>query len=369
MIYLDNAATSYPKPQRVGRALMRAMEEYGANPGRSGHELSIRAAQDIYDTREELCWFFNAEDPMRFVFGFNCTDMLNLAIKGVIRQGDHVATTFWEHNSVLRPLKKLERQGIITLTMGDQLEDAMTGLTTVAVMTHASNVTGQIMPMENIAQECRRRGILLILDAAQTAGVLDIDLRRMPIDLLAMPGHKALLGPQGTGVLYIRSGLTLDTLREGGTGSASESMIQPDEMPERYESGTLNAPGIAGLKEGLRFARAHRGEIHGQELLLTRCLLEGLNNIPQVTVYGPQTAPERVGTVSCNLADIHSGTVADYLNDAGICVRGGLHCAPGAHETLGTLGQGAVRASVGMFNTLGDVEALLGVIRKLAKEI
>ncbi len=369
MIYLDNAATSYPKPQRVGRALMKAMEEYGANPGRSGHALAIRAARDVYGAREELAQLFFWKEPMDFVFGFNCTDMLNLAIKGVIRQGDHVATTFWEHNSVLRPLKKLEMQGKITLTIGDRIEDALSAKTNVAVITHASNVTGMINPLARILPMLKKRGILAIVDAAQTAGVLDVDLSRLPVDLMAMPGHKGLLGPQGTGALFIRPGLALDTLREGGTGSSSDSMIQPDDLPERYESGTLNAPGLAGLREGARFTREHAGEIHGHELYLTKRLLDGLLNIPYVTVYGPHTAAARVGTVSFNLSDLHSGAVADQLNDAGICVRAGLHCAPGAHQIMGTMEQGAVRASVGLFNTDGDVDALLCVISSLAKQL
>lgn len=367
MIYLDNAATSYPKPPRIGKAMLRAMEEYGANPGRSGHELSIRAARDVYEAREELARLFNVDDPMRFVFGFNCTDALNLAIKGAIRQGDNVATTVWEHNSVLRPLKKLEQQGVIQLTLAERLEDAIGIQTSVAVMTHASNVTGEVLPLARMADTCKRRGILFILDAAQTAGVLDIDLARTPVDLMALPGHKGLLGPQGTGALYIRPGLLLDTIREGGTGSASDSMIQPEELPERYESGTLNAPGLAALKEGVRFVRDNRAEIHAHELLLTQRMLEGLLNIPGITVYGPQTAAARVGTVAFNLRDAHSGAVADRLNEAGICVRAGLHCAPGAHKALGTLEQGAVRASVGMYNTLGDVDALLQAVGRLSR--
>jgi cysteine desulfurase family protein len=369
MIYLDNAATTYPKPQRVGRAMTRAMEEYGANPGRAGHDLAIHAARDVYQAREELSRLFRWNEPLDFVFGFNCTDMLNLAIKGAIKQGDHVATTFWEHNSVLRPLKKLEAEGRITLTIGDRLEDALTGNTNVAVLTHASNVTGEVQPLSRLVPMLKRRGITVIIDAAQTAGVLDIDLAALPIDLVAMPGHKGLLGPQGTGALFIRPGMVLDTLREGGTGSSSDSMIQPSEMPERYESGTLNAPGLAGLREGTRFAREHAGEIHGHELLLTERMLDGLLNIPSVTILGPLAAAARVGTVSFNLGDVHSGAVADQLNDSGICVRAGLHCAPGAHQVLGTLEQGAVRASVGLYNTDGDVDALLTVVQRVARQL
>ena len=369
MIYLDNAATSFPKPPQALLAIRNAMERYGANPGRAGHSLAIRAARDVYQAREELAFLFRWKEPLDFVFGFNCTDMLNLAIKGSLSEGDHVATTAWEHNSVLRPLKKLEAQGRITLKVAETIEDALTEKTTAAVITHASNVTGTVHPLHRLLPMLKARGILTIVDAAQTAGVLDIDLQSLPVDLLAMPGHKGLLGPQGTGALFIRPGIMPDTLREGGTGSSSDSMTQPEELPERYESGTLNAPGLAGLREGIRFARSHAGEIHAHELFLTRRLIEGLLNIPAVEVYGPHTAAARIGTVSFNLADVHSGAVADRLNDAGICVRAGLHCAPGAHRALGTVEQGAVRASAGLYNTTGDVDALLYVVSKMAKQL
>ena len=371
MIYFDNAATSNPKPPDVVNAVQQALLE-SANPGRSGHALSINAGRIVLSVREELAALFGVDDPFRFVFCFNCTDALNQAIKGTLSRGDHVVASALDHNSVLRPLKGLERRGLIDVTLVSPREDgflhpadyeaALTPRTRLAVLTHASNVTGAVQPLDAIAQRCRSRGVLLLLDAAQTAGVLPLALDN--IDLCAMPGHKGLLGPQGIGALYIRPGLTLGPLREGGTGSSSENWFQPAEMPERYESGTLNTPGIAGLLEGIRYVRANLDEIQAHERRLSGVLLYGLKATLGVTVYSPES--HRVGVVSFNVGDESSGSIADALDREGMAVRGGLHCAPMAHAFLGTLKRGAVRASVGYANTLGEVETFLACIKRLA---
>ena len=244
----------------------------------------------------------------------------------------------------------------------DDYEASLTPRTRLAVLTHASNVTGAVQPLDDIAQRCHSRGVLLLLDAAQTAGVLPVALD--DVDLCAMPGHKGLLGPQGIGVLYIRPGLTLGPLREGGTGSSSENWFQPVEMPERYESGTLNTPGIAGLLEGIRYVRANLDDIQAHERRLSDVLFHGLNAIPGVAVYSPVS--KRVGVVSFNVDDESSGSIADALNHEGIAVRGGLHCAPMAHAFLGTLKRGAIRASLGYANTLDEVETFLACVKRLA---
>ena len=370
MIYLDNAATTYPKPPSVLKAVCDTMARCG-NPGRSGHKLALESGRVIMQAREELAQFMGVDDPDRLVFCFNCTDALNLAIKGIVQPGWHVASTYWEHNSVLRVLKRLQREGIITLTLADNLEDALTPNTNFAVCTHASNVTGRIMPIEKLGRKVQDLGALFLVDGAQSAGILPLTLESAHADMIAVPGHKGLFGPQGTGALCLseRAAAMLTPLKEGGTGTSSESMLQPDELPERFESGTLNTPGIAGLLEGVRFASAHRQEIYEHELFLTTYLCNALNNIKGVAVYGPSLSTQRVGVVAFNVYDLTSGQVADQLDSLDVCVRAGLHCAPGAHEMLGTLERGAVRASVGFFNTLADVNALIDQVSRIARTV
>lgn len=367
MIYLDNAATSFPKPEPVLQAVDLTLRFFGANPGRSGHRLSLAAARLVLDAREALAALLHVSEPENIVFGHNCTDMLNLAIKGVCRDGMNVVTSVYAHNSVLRPLHHLASQGRIQLQTAVDLMQAVNDRTDLVVAPHANNVTGEIIPMEQLALLCRMHKAQLLVDAAQTAGVLPLYPEEWGVDLCAMPGHKALLGAQGTGALYIRPGLVLNTLKEGGTGTSSHLLTQPDELPERYESGTLNTPGIAALAQGARHCLAHRPEIRGRELLLTDEMLCGLMNIPSVRVYGPLDAHSRVGTLSFNIGSLPSGQVADALDDVGICVRAGLHCAPLAHETMGTSQQGAVRASLGYANTRADIQALLMAVQRIAK--
>jgi len=380
VIYLDNAATSFPKPECVYEEVYRCMKEYGANPGRSGHKLSLRAGRVIYETRELLCQLFNISNPMRLIFTSNATDSLNLAIKGVLMKGDHVITSSMEHNSVLRPIKALEAIGVENTIVRCQkdgsisvedIEKAIKENTKLIVITHASNVVGTLMPIKEIGKMAREKKILFLVDASQTAGLYDIDVEDMNIDLLAFPGHKSLLGPQGTGGLYIREGINLRQMKEGGTGSKSESLYQPDLVPDRYESGTANTPGIAGLGAGVKYILEKGIEnIRKHEEELTEYFLKGLKTIDNVIIYGPQDHKKQGPVVSINIGDYDSSEISYILDkEYDIAVRSGLHCAPLAHETLGTLERGAIRFSFGCFNTKEEIDRTLEAIEKIAREI
>lgn len=374
-IYFDNAATSHPKPKGVIQAVQRAMTEFNANPGRSGHRAALAAGRVVLETRERLAALLGAEDAMSVVHCFNCTDALNLGIKGLLRAGDHVVATQLEHNSVLRVLCTLAARERIALTLvsprpdgfidPDDVRDALTTKTALIVCTHASNVTGAIQPVAAIGQLAREKGVRFLIDGAQALGAMPVDVSALGCDLYAFPGHKSLLGPQGTGGLYIAPGLRLEPLREGGTGTGSESILQPEELPERYESGTVNLPGIAGLGEGCAYVKAHLSQIMMHERELTQALYEGLAALPGVTLYSPAQEAARAGIVCFNLGDMPSSQVADALARRDIAVRGGLHCAPGAHRFLGTLDRGAVRASVGYANSFEEVESFLNVVREI----
>ncbi len=378
MIYLDNAATSWPKPRGVMDAMLKTMRDFGANPGRSGHRMAINAGRILFYVRQAMCDLFHVSDPFQFVFCFNCTDALNLAIKGCLDDGDHVITTSLEHNSVLRPLKELEWQGKIDLTVvpsgphgtveAKQIQKALCPNTKLVVVNHVSNVTGAIQPIRAIGKICENHGALFLVDGAQSAGILPLDLEAMPIDYYAFAGHKGLLGPQGTGGLYIKKGRTLKPLREGGTGSNSESWFQPEDIPDRYESGTLNTPGIAGLGAGIRFILKHQKEILQKERELTRELIEGLLEIEGVRVYGPPLNLPRTGVVSFNIRSLQSGMVGDILDrDYQIACRAGLHCAPLVHRGQGTIDQGTVRISLGFFNTRDEIHQCLAAIQKISQ--
>ena len=374
MIYLDNAATSFPKPQCTAEAMTRALTACGANPGRAGHALALEAGRMVEGCREELAKMLGETDASRVAFMFNATDALNAAIHGVLRTGDHVIATLLEHNSVLRPLSELSRSGVITLTLiapgedgmirAEEIEAAFTPRTRLVVMTHMSNVLGAAQDAAAVGEVCRRHGVLFLLDAAQTAGHLPLAPRAWGVSMLAMPGHKGLLGPHGTGALWVAPGVRLAPLRQGGTGSSSESMYQPRIMPDALESGTLNLPGIAGLLAGLRFALPHREEGRGHIAALCSQLRGLLMEIPGVRVYTPRGAM----LVSFNIAGRASQEVASLLDGEGIAVRGGLHCAPGVHRFLGTLETGAVRVSPGLFNTKEDVAALASAVRRMAAQ-
>lgn len=373
MIYLDNAATSFPKPGCTVQAMTSALTNCGANPGRSGHKLAIEAGRIMEGCREEIANMLGEADASRVAFAQNATDALNMAIHGVLRSGDHVISTLIEHNSVLRPLSELSRSGVITLTLvppdGDgriqvqDIEHALTPRTRLVAMTHMSNVLGIAQDVAAVGAMCRRRGVLLLVDCAQTAGHLPLTPRAWGCSLLAMPGHKGLLGPHGTGALWVASGVTLAPLRQGGTGSMSESMFQPRMMPDSLESGTQNLPGIAGLHAGMRFALAHRAQVHEQTIALCATMREELLNLPGVRVYTQPGA----SLVSFNVGGIASQEAASALDGLGIAVRGGLHCAPGVHRFLGTLSCGAVRVSPGFLNTREDAMALVRAVSRIAR--
>lgn len=380
-IYLDNAATSWPKPETVYAACDRYLRQLGAPVGRSAYRHAAEVEQIVQSARRRLAQRLHAPGPERIVFTFNGTDALNLAIHGLLRPGDHVVTTVTEHNSVLRPLRELQRRHGVQVTLvpcdgqgrvaADEFARALRDQTRLAVLCHASNVTGALQPAAEIAAACRQAGIPLLLDAAQSAGHVPIDVQAMQLDLVAAPGHKGLLGPLGTGFLYIRPGLEdqLLSLRQGGTGSVSQQDMQPDWLPDKYESGNHNAPGLVGLAAALEFLEA-QGDQHRQgEVELTRHLLAGLSEIPGIRVYGPADDPTaRVGVVSFTLPGYDPQELAAMLDAAaGIQVRAGLHCAPRMHEALGTLeGGGTVRISLGLFNTQQHVEAALETVRQFA---
>lgn len=376
-IYFDNAATSSPKPAAVQEEVLRALRDYNANPGRSGHEAALKAAHCVFEARKALSRLLGAPEGSCVTFQFNCTDALNLAIKGTLKRGDHVVTTFLEHNSVLRPLSNLSSRGEIALTMvaprADGMVDpadlrrALRANTRLIAVTHASNVTGAIQPVAAIGALARAEGIRYLIDGAQALGTMPVDVNRLGCDLYAFPGHKGLLGPQGTGGLFIVGGLQLRPLREGGTGTESDNMLQPKDPPERYESGTLNLPGIAGLLRGVEYVQTRLGQIMMHERELTTALYEGLRAMDGVTLYSPSEESARAGIVSFNLGDLGSSEVADAYARRGIAVRGGLHCAPGIHRFLGTLRRGAVRASVGHANSFEEVEAFLRATGEILK--
>jgi len=374
MIYLDNAATSFPKPEPVYLALDKFARTQLANPGRSGHRMATEAERTLDDTRHALNRFFNGEDPKRWVFTLNCTDALNIAIKGTVKPGDHVITSDLEHNSISRPLRALEHRGVITLTRlasdrgyidPDDVRTALTPATSLVALTHASNVLGTVQPIESIAPIVRAAGALFLVDAAQSAGVVPIDLRATPIDLLAFPGHKALYGPTGTGALYVGPRAKPRAWREGGTGGDSKSEFQPDLMPYFLEGGTPNVLGVAGLAAGIAWV-AERGTEASRrhEVDLLQRVVDWVDASPDGwKVAGRWDPATHVGALSLIVPDpdvFPSQDLAIALDSSfGIAVRAGLHCAPYAHRALGTFPDGTLRLSPGPFNTAGEVDAFL----------
>lgn len=377
LVYLDNAATSLPKPPGVARAVAEAIGRAG-NPGRSGHALSIRSARDLFTARERLAELFSCRDSARFAFTENATGALNRAIKGLLVPGDHVVTTSMEHNSVMRPLRRLESAGVsLTVVQADPggrvdpaaVEAAIREGTRLVAVSHASNVSGAIQPIEEIVRAAKAKGALTLVDAAQTAGSVPIDLSSLPVDLLAASGHKGLLGPQGTGFLFVREGVPLVPLVEGGTGSRSEDDRQPDFYPDCMESGTPNSVGIAGLSVALAWLlRKGIGAVRRKELDLLEELLDGLRRIPGVIVYGPEDPAARACAVSFNVEGADPGEVGRRLErEAGILCRAGMHCSPNAHRTLGTFPAGTVRVSPGPFTARREIAAFLAALRKVAR--
>jgi cysteine desulfurase family protein len=379
MIYLDNAATTYPKPECVYDAIQNCMKNYCANPGRAGHKMAMRAGREIYDARENIAKLFNIDNPMNIIFTHNATDSLNLAIKGCVKKGDHIITTSMEHNSVIRPIKSLEEKGIENtvvscdkegfLNIAD-IEKAIKPNTKLIVTTHASNVCGTLIDIKGVGEIAKKHNIIYLVDASQTAGVYDIDVKAQHIDMLAAPGHKCLLGPQGTGILYVRDGLILNILKEGGTGSQSEDLFQPDLIPDKYESGTHNTPGIAGLNEGVKFILEEGiDKIRHHEEELCQYMLDRLEEVPNICIYGPKDSKKRAAVISINIKNIDSGEITFLLDsEYNIATRSGIHCSPLAHKTLGTLEQGAVRFSLGYFNTKEEIDAAISALKEIESQ-
>lgn len=376
MIYLDNGATSFPKPKGMIEAMDSCMSSYCGNPGRSGHDLSRRTGEEVYQARNVLARFFKIEKPDRIIFTNNTTQALNMGIKGILKKGDHVITTVMEHNSVLRPVRALSDQGVeYTLIQCGRdgsldlvnVENAIKDNTRLIVCTQASNVTGTIMPVRELGILCKERGILFMVDGAQGAGHVPMDVKNM--DLLAVPGHKGLLGPLGTGMLYVREGVELRPLMEGGTGTVSREILQPTELPEGFETGTINAPGIIGLGYSAGFVNKIGVDVIRQhQLELTRILDSSLRNMKNVTVYGPADCRKKVGIVTFNINGYNCEEVASLLNDEyGIAVRGGYHCAGLAHRTIGTWDCGAVRMSMGIYNNGREMKAAADAVYAITK--
>lgn len=381
MIYFDNAATSWPKPDSVPSAMQRFLREHGANPGRSGHALSIQAGRVVFDARERIAGLFRCDDPLAVVFTKNATEALNLALQGILEPDDHVVTSVMEHNSVLRPLRFLEGRGVTVTRVPcagdgtldpDEVAASFTDRTKLVVLSHASNVVGTLCPIGAIGRLARERGVLFCVDAAQTAGACDLDLPGMHIDLLAFTGHKGLYGPQGTGGLCLgeRARNRIRPLLLGGTGSASDSDVHPDFLPDCLEAGTLNAVGLAGLAAGLGFVEERGLEaIRRHEIVLTAQLIAGLREIPRVRILGTGQAERQTAVVSFNLDGWSCSELASALEErAGICCRAGLHCAPLAHRRLGTFPTGTVRFSLGIFNTEKEIATALDALREFAAQ-
>lgn len=380
IIYFDNAATTFPKPDSTLKAMELFYRKEGGNPGRSGHRLSIAAGERVEEARELVAQLFNAQDPFRIVFTYNASYALNMAIWGVLKPGDRVLTSPLEHNSVSRPLRLAEERlgielefirtepatGLIDL---DDLEKKLKKKTRLVAVVHGSNVCGTVQPLSDIAKLTRSYGALLLVDAAQTAGTYPIDLSSTPVDLLAFTGHKGMFGPMGTGGLYVRPGIDLDYVITGGTGSKSEHDTQPEFMPDRLEAGTPNAGGLAGLAAGVRFV-LEKGvnNIHAYESQLAERLVEGLMSIDGVSVVAPE-APERLAVVSFTIDGLSVSEVGWRLDEEyAIMSRVGLHCSPWAHRTFGTFPEGTIRFSLSIFNTMDEVEQAIRAVEKIASE-
>ncbi len=419
MIYFDNAATSFPKPPDTEKAIVRALRTLG-NAGRGAHAASLAAGRTVYSVRQQLAELFHAEDSSRIAFAQNTTQALNTAIFGTLQCGDHVITTACEHNSVLRPLYLLEKEGVdLTIVPADrkgridytQMEQSVRANTKAIIVTHASNLTGNVTDLERVSRLARERGLLLIVDAAQTAGILPLDVQRLSIDILCFPGHKGLMGPQGTGGIYVRPGVTVRPLMVGGSGVHSYDREHPADMPTALEAGTLNTHGIAGLGGGLEFLKkTGREAVRQREDRLARRFYDGVKEVPGVTLYGDFSAYEqedsslykkegssayeqedssayeqrdfsaykqgdsspaigRVATIALNIGDLDSADTAEQLSECyGIEVRAGAHCAPLMHRAFGTADRGAVRFSFSYFNTEEEIDEGIRAVREIAED-
>ena len=378
MIYLDNAATTMYKPQVVVDAVVKAMTSMG-NAGRGANEASLSASRIIFDTRDRLCKLFNGTNPKQIVFTNNSTESLNITIKGLLNPGDHVITTMLEHNSVLRPLYEMKEKGVeLTIVKSNEMgtldiadiEAAIKDNTKMIVCTNGSNLTGNYVDVESIGKLAKESGVFFVVDASQTAGVFPIDVQKMNIDVLCFTGHKGLLGPQGTGGMYVREGLSVRPLKVGGSGIKTYSKTHPAEMPTALEAGTLNGHGIAGLHAALVYLEEEGiDNIRAREQELMWKFYEAVKEIPNVKVYGDFSTKNRCAVVTLNIGDYDSSEVSDaLLMDYNISTRPGGHCAPLMHEALGTVEQGAVRFSFSHYNTDEDVDTAIRAIYELSQE-
>ncbi len=380
VIYFDNSATSWPKPPAVGEAMMYYLNEVGANPGRSGHSRSVKAGQIVYSARENLCRLFNIDLPQQIAFTKNITEALNCVFFTILKTGDHVITSSMEHNSVMRPLRHLEKTGVIELTViqagGDGICDpldfakAVKANTRMVVVNHSSNVTGSLQDVAAISKAVKEKneGILFVIDSAQSAGAIPIDVKAMGIDILCFTGHKSLLGPTGTGGVYLTPKVTPVPFMHGGTGSLSDMEEHPLFMPDVWEAGTGNPLGLAGLNAGLEYVlKKGVDTIREEEAALTRYFMDSIKEHEAVQIYGPMDVYKKTPVTSINIKGMVCSTVGEQLNEAcDIMVRTGLHCAPGAHKTLGTFPTGTVRFSFGNFSTKDEVDVAIKAILALA---
>ena len=378
MIYLDNAATTYTKPQSVIDAVVSAMQGMG-NSSRGSHSGALKAARTVYDARCKAANLFGCDDPARVIFTANSTEALNIALSGLFSAGDHVIATDWEHNSVLRPLYRLQTEAGVSadfvpadaqgLLDYDAFERLVRPETKAVVCNHASNLTGDLLDLQRVSGFCRSHGLLLIVDASQTAGTIPIDMDRMGISVLCFTGHKGLYGPQGTGGMCIAEGVEIRPFKVGGSGIQSFSKVQPSQYPSRLEAGTLNGHGLAGLSAAMDFIAATGVEtIHKKEMHLMRRFYDGVKAVPGVRLYGDFSSDDRAPIVALNIDDLESGEVSDELSEGyGIATRPGAHCAPRLHEALGTAEQGIVRFSFSFFNTEEEVDAAIRAIKEIAE--
>ncbi len=380
-IYMDHGATSWPKPQAVLDAIQQALTVYGANPGRGAYDMALNASRQIYMARQVLTEFFHGENPQRLVFTNNTTQGVNYAVQGLLEPGDHVLYSPLEHNAVWRPIMALQEKGIAVemivpgkgdVISADDVERQIKENTKMIVCVHASNITGAIQPIGEIGRLARQRDILFLVDAAQSAGILPLDIQEMRIDLLAAPGHKGLYGPMGTGFLYVgQRAEAIKPLMQGGTGSHSLEYQQPQAFPDRLEAGTLNAPGIAGLKAGVEWLQGKGVETVQQELQeKTQYLLKGLCSIEKVMVYGPPVGVPRTSLVTVNIDGLPSAELAFILDkEYGIGVRAGFHCTSLGHKMMGTLSEGAVRFSLGCMTSYDQLDSVVKAVAEIAGNV
>ena len=378
MIYFDNAATTNPKPPEVVKAVLDALKTKSVNPGRGGYDEAVALSGDIYKCRQKVSDFFSANAPERVIFTANCTTAINTVIKGICRPGDHIVASSLEHNAVARPLYKLQKQGAevdyAEVIFGDKeatvrsFERLIREDTRLCICTHASNVTGTILPIAEIGEICARKGVPFAVDAAQTAGIVDINMPKMKIDYLCVASHKGLYAPMGTGIL-IALGEIPKTLLEGGTGSLSASYIQPNEFPDKFESGTVNVPGIIGIGSGIDFINSKgREKIYSHELMIISRIYDGLLKTPRIRLYSERPKMNiTVPTLSFNIEGMTSSEVADILATKGFATRAGLHCAPMAHRRLGTIDSGTVRVCSSAFSTANEADAFINAVKSIVK--